>query len=89
MHKFQFPNKVLDKKDLEEWLNSEKPDEIVMHFADQGGWPMDESFTVDSVKTEGESSTAQCTVKFDEMVNCGCGQSAVPHIHTFEIEFKA
>lgn len=60
--------------------------EIVMHFADQGGWPKDESFLVDSINKAGEQVTAQCTVKFDEVVNCGCGQSSVPHIHTFEIE---
>ena len=72
---------------IEAQLKEKVPDEILMHFADQGGWPKDETVTVNAIKFQEQSTIANCTINFDEVVNCGCGQSSIPHIHTFEIEF--
>ena len=82
----QYSSEEAFKDEIKSQVTEKLANDILMHFADQGGWPKDESFSVDFFNKDGEHVTAQCTVKFDEVVNCGCGQSSVPHIHTFEIE---
>ena len=78
MHKFQLKYPGVEISALEEWLNSEKPEQIVMHFVDQGGWPESEQFKVDEVLS---ITSAKCTVLFDEVVINGCGASKISHIH--------
>lgn len=73
---------------LERWLNEDKPTVIADALANQGGWPVNETFSVTTAEVKKNTITITGTIQFDEVLNGGCGLSSLPHIHHVKIEIR-